>query len=318
LKIVLAGGNGQVGVLLARHFSRIGNEVIVLSRSAALRSPWRVVQWDGRTLGPWAREFEGADAVINLAGKTINCRYTAKNRSEIISSRVESTEVVGAAIQAAQVKPRVWINASAAGIYRHSTTEAFTEATTWLGGEGEPVPETWRFGAEVVKIWENAFNAIEVPGVRKIALRTTLAISPDKGGVFDVLLGLVRYGLGGTQGSGTQFVSWMHDKDYVRAVEFLIGDESISGPVNMGSPVPLPNSAFMAILRKAAGIKIGLPAPDFALKLGAPLLGTESWLVLKSINVLPGVLERAGFDFQYPEWDVAARNMVRRWKQINS
>ncbi|ADV82657.1 TIGR01777 family oxidoreductase [Terriglobus saanensis] len=317
MKIVLAGGNGQVGTLLARHFSRIGNEVIVLSRSASSRSPWRVVQWDGRTLGPWSRELEGADAVINLAGKTINCRYTTKNRSEIIASRVESTEAVGSAIQATQVTPKVWINASAAGIYRHSTSAAFTETTTWLGGEGEAVPETWRFAAEVVKTWENTFDAIEVPGVRKIALRTTLAISPDKGGVFDVLLGLVRYGLGGTQGPGTQFISWMHDKDYVRAVEFMIGDESISGPVNMGSPVPLPNAEFMRILRKAAGVKIGLSAPEFALKIGAPILGTEAWLVLKSINVLPGVLERAGFDFQYPEWDVAARNMVRRWKQMN-
>jgi uncharacterized protein len=318
LKIVLAGGNGQVGTMLARHFSRVGNEVIVLSRSVTTRVPWRLVQWDGRTLGDWASEFEGADAVINLAGKTINCRYTTKNRQEIISSRVESTKVVGAAIQAARTKPKVWMNASAAGIYRHATTNAFTETETWLGGNDEPVPETWRFAAEVVKTWEETFDAIQIAGVRKIALRTTLAISPDKGGVFDVLLGLVRHGLGGTQGPGTQFISWMHDKDYVRAVEFMVGDESISGPVNMGSPVPLPNAEFMRILRKAAGARMGLPAPEFALKLGAPILGTEAWLVLKSINVLPGVLERAGFDFQYPEWDVAARNMVRRWKQLNT
>jgi len=318
MKIVLAGGSGQIGGFLARHFSRVGKDVIVLARTASKVQGVRSVMWDGRTLGEWASEIDGADAVINLTGKTINCRYTAENRREILSSRVDSTKVIGAAIAAAQDKPKVWVNASAAGIYKHSFTQAYDEATTVFGGEGEDVPETWRFGAEVVKVWEQTFDEIEAPGTRKIALRTTLAVNPDPGSVFDVLLGLVNKGLGGTQGSGKQLVSWMHDADYARAVEFMINEESISGPVNMCTPKPVTNEEFMRELREAAGAKIGIPAPAFALKLAAPIIGTQDWLVLKSINAIPGVLERAGFDFQYSEWQLAARNLVRRWKQNKS
>lgn len=313
MKIVLLGGSGQVGTVLARHFHRPGNDVVVVARSQRAKTPWRSVIWDGRTLGEWTREIEGADAVINLVGKTINCRYTETNRREIVETRVQSTELAGHAIQQAKVKPRVWLNASAAGIYRHSE-DAFAESSQDFGESDLSVPETWRFASGVVKTWEQALEAIDVPGVRKIALRTTMVMSPDEGGVFDVLLGLVRKGLGGAQGSGRQWVSWMHDHDYARAVDVMISDESISGPVNLASPQPQRNAEFMRVLREAAGMKLGLPAPEIAIKIGAVLLRTEPWLVLKSVRVTPQVLQSADFDFIYPEWGAAARNLVRRWK----
>lgn len=314
MKIVLAGGSGQLGTILARHFKKKKYDVVVLSRHASAEVPWRTVLWDARTSGPWQVELEGADAVINLTGKTINTRYTAENRRQILATRVESTQIVGRAIQEAAQKPRVWMNASASGIYRHSFEELFDETTTDLGGDGEPVPETWRFAAEVCKTWEKSFHEIETPGVRKIALRTTLALSPDRGGVFDLLLGLTRKGLGGRQGSGRQSISWMHDHDYTRAIEFLLEREEISGPVNMAAPSPIRNEDFMRVLREAAGVGFGLPAEEWMVKLGALAMRTEPWLVLKSVRAVPGVLEKAGFDFATPEWPIAARNLVRRWK----
>lgn len=316
MKIVIAGGSGQVGKVIACHLTARNHQVVVLSRRSLQKHPWTTVLWNGTSLGPWVSELDGADVVINLTGKSINTRYTEKNRQQILESRTQSTALIGEAIRSCQTKPRLWMNASAAGIYRHSFTETFDEQTTDFGGRGEPVPETWQFAAEVCKAWENAFWESDVPGVRKIALRTSLLLSPDPGGVFDILVQLVRKGLGGKQGNGKQFVSWMHDHDYARAVEFLIEHEEISGPVNMSAPQPVSNADFMRDIRNADGFGLGFPAPEFAIKLGALFMRTESWLVLKSVRAVPGVLQDANFEFMNPEWTPAARNLARRWKKM--
>ena len=275
-------------------------------------APWRTTIWNGRDLDSWAGEVDGADVVVNLAGRTVNCRYTAAHRREILDSRVLATEAVGHAIAAAAHPPALWINASTATIYRHALDRPMDEATGELGG-GEPgAPSTWRFSIDVATAWERAFFAAPAPATRKIALRSAMTMSPDPGGVFDVLLKLVRAGLGGSAGSGRQFVSWIHDRDFVRAVDFLIDRPELDGPVNLCAPEPLPNRDFMGGLRRAWGMRAGLPAAPWMLEIGAVLLRTETELILKSRRVVPGRLLAAGFHFEFPDWPSAARDLVAR------
>jgi len=308
VRIVLAGGSGQIGQLLARHFRANGYKTTTLSRSGA--DP--AFRWDGETLGDWTEGLDGADTVINLAGRSVNCRYTAENRGAIIESRVKSTQVLGEAIAGLKNPPRVWMNASTATIYRHVFDRPMDEAAGEIGG-GEPdAPETWRFSIEVATAWEKAFFDAPTPATRKVALRSAMTMSPDHGGVFDVLLGLVRRGLGGTNGSGRQYVSWIHERDFVRAVDFLIAREDLEGAVNLASPNPLPNAEFMRSLRDAARVPVGLPATEWMLELGAIFLRTETELILKSRRVVPGRLFDAGFRFEFPDWPEAARDLVNR------
>jgi len=313
MKIVLPGGSGQVGTLLARDFHLAGHEVVVLSRRMG-RAPWRVVGWDAATVGDWAREIDGADVVINLAGRNVNCRYTPANRRAIMDSRIDSTRAVGEAIGRAQDPPRVWLQASTATIYAHRFDAPNDEATGILGGSEPDVPETWRFSIGVARAWERALDAAITPGTRKVALRSAMTMSPDPGGVFDVLLGLVRRGLGGTAGNGRQYVSWIHDRDFIRAISWLIARDDIAGAVNVAAPSPLPYGAFMAALRRAAEVPLGLPATAWMLELGAIALRTETELVLKSRRVFPGRLLDAGFTFDYPTWPEAAQNLCQRWR----
>ncbi len=219
MKIVLAGGSGQLGTLLARSFHAKDHEVVVLSRGRAT-NPWRVVSWDAKSLGTWCEEIEGADAVINLAGRTVNCRYHARNRREIIDSRVQSTTAVGNAIARAKRPPRVWLQMSTATIYAHRYDAPNDEVTGIIGGDEPNVPETWRFSIEVAKAWEKAALEIETPATRRVLLRSAMVMSPDKDGVFDVLMGLVKKGLGGRNGDGRQFVSWIHDADFIRSIDW--------------------------------------------------------------------------------------------------
>ncbi len=193
--------------------------MVVIARHAA-PAPWKTVAWDGRSFGAWGDEINGADVVINLAGRSVNCRYTPANRKEITDSRVQTTELVGAAIRQSHKPPQLWMNMSTATIYRHALDRPMDEATGELGGSEPGVPDTWNFSIKVATAWEAAFAASSAPGTRKIALRSTLVLSPDRGGVFDTLLRLVRFGLGGASGSGKQYVSWVHDHDFVRAIEF--------------------------------------------------------------------------------------------------
>lgn len=313
MKIVIPGGTGQVGTMLARAFVADGHEVVVLSREPK-PAPWRVVRWDAETVGDWATELAGADAVINMAGRSVNCRYTAENRRLIMDSRVRSTRAVGQAIAASVNPPRVWLQASTATIYAHRFDAPNDEATGIVGGSEPGAPDTWKFSIGVAMAWENAANAVETPRTRKVLLRSAVTFSPDRGGIFDVLLGLVRRGLGGTNADGRQYVSWVHDRDFIRAVNWLIARDDLAGPVNIAAPNPLPNAEFMRVLRQAWGTRIGLPATRWMLAVGAVLMRTETELILKSRRVVPGRLLQSGFTFDFPTWPEAAADLCRRWR----
>jgi len=271
----------------------------VLARSSGVR-------WDGRTLGPWKDALSGADALINLAGRSVDCRYTAANRRAIMDSRLESTAILRTAILQADAPPRVWLQSSTATIYADTYGPPNAEDGV-LGAEG--MPDTWRFSYDVARRWEEA--AADTP-VRTVLMRSAMVMSPDRGGVFDTLRTLVRRGLGGRAGSGRQFVSWIHDVDFANAVRLLIENEDLKGPVNLAAPNPLPYSDFMAALREAEGIPFGLPSTKWMLELGAFAMRTETELVLKSRRVVPGALMQAGFTFDFPEWPAAARDLAAR------
>ena len=308
MKIVIPGGSGQVGTILARAFQRDGHEVVVLSRRPSVQ-PWRVVAWDGASLGRWQSEIDGCDAVINLAGRSVNCRYTAAHRQEILQSRVLSTRVVGQAIAQASRPPRVWLQASTATIYAHRYDAPNDEYSGILGGTEPHVPAAWRFSIDVACAWEQAFDEATTDRTRKIALRSAMTLSPDRGGIFDALLGLARRGLGGRAGDGRQFMSWIHYEDFIAAVRWLMAREDIDGVVNVAAPNPLPNAEFMQILRDACGAPFGLPANKWMLEVGAVFMRTETELILKSRRVVPARLLEHGFTFQYPEWSSAARDL---------
>jgi uncharacterized protein (TIGR01777 family) len=317
LRIVIPGGSGQVGRLLARHFHSQGHEVTVLARKPAA-APCQTIIWDGATLGPWAAALDSADLVINLAGRSVDCRYHARNRREILESRVRSTRVIGEAIAQSTHPPAIWMNASTATIYRHALDRPMDEATGELGGNEPNAPDTWRFSIDVATAWERTFFEAETPGTRKVALRSAMVMSPSPGGVFDVLLRLVRFGLGGAAAGGAQWISWIHDADFLRAIDLLIARNDIDGPVNLASPNPLPNRDFMRILRDANQTSIGLPAARWMLEIGAWALRTETELILKSRRVIPTRLLDAGFQFQFPEWSAAANDLVRRARMERS
>jgi uncharacterized protein (TIGR01777 family) len=269
-------------------------------------------------MGAWAAELDGADGVINLAGRSVNCRYTAENRREILLSRVLSTHAVGEAIQRASRPPAVWLQSSTATIYAHRFDEPNDEATGIIGGDEPGAPDTWRFSIEVAKAWEAALDAADTPTTRKVKMRSAMTMSPDRGGIFDTLLDLVRRGLGGPAGDGRQYVSWIHEADFVRAVDWLIRHPEIAGAVNIAAPAPLPNREFMRALREACGTRFGLPATRWMLEVGAAVLGTESELILKSRRVVPARLLDAGFTFGYPTWREASLDLCERVKRTTA
>lgn len=315
MNIVIPGGSGQVGTVLARALRTEGHDVVVLSRTPQPRHthPWRVVAWDPTRPGLWHDEIDGCDVVINLAGRSVNCRYNSKNRHDILTSRVDSTRAVGAAIARAARPPRVWLQASTATIYAHRYDGANDEATGVIGGTEPDAPTTWRFSIEVARAWERAFLEAPAPRTRKVALRSAIVMSPEAGGALDTLLNLAKRGLGGAAGDGRQFMSWIHDEDFVRAVQWLIDHDEVDGFVNVASPHPLPNGEFMRILRGACGARLGLPATRWMLEIGAVFMQTETELILKSRRVVPGRLLEGGFTFRWPLWSDAARDLCLRW-----
>lgn len=316
MKIVIPGGTGQVGRVLTRAFVRDGHEVVILSRRGGTSANGaRCVPWDACTRGAWAAELDGADVVVNLAGRSVNCRYHAGNRQAMMNSRVDSTRAVGQAIAGAARPPRVWLQAATATIYAHRADAPNDEATGIIGGSEPDAPAKWRFSIEVAKAWEQAADDATTPATRKVLMRSAMTMSPDAGGIFDVLLGLTRRGLGGRAGSGRQYVSWIHEQDFVRAVYWLIDHEELAGPVNLAAPGPLPYADFMRGLRDAWGIRIGLPAMRWMLEIGAVFMRTETELVLKSRRVVPGRLVQGGFSFDFPEWAPAARDLCARWRK---
>jgi uncharacterized protein (TIGR01777 family) len=321
LRIVLPGGSGQVGQMLARYFQERGHHVTVLTRGP-YTAPWQTVHWDAAHRGTWIETLEGADVCINLAGRSVNCRYTAANRQAIYDSRIQSTKLLNQVFSELADPPPLWLNASAATIYRRVRDERGIDLRldeTYAVVDGsEPGAEGWSerrgFSSRVARDWETAFFQTETPRTRKIALRSAVTFSPTPGNVFAVLSNLVRLSLGGKQGNGRQFVTWIHETDYARAVEFLIDHEELEGAFNIAAPNPLPNRAFMAALRDAWDMPNGFPAPSLAIHLGALLMRTEAELVLQSCRAVPGRLLNAGFEFEFPDWPEAAEDLVKQWK----
>ena len=311
MKIVIPGGTGQVGAVLKRALSAAGHDVVVLSRRPRRQGD---VHWDGTTLGPWAGEIDGSDVVVNLAGRSVNCRYTPANLREMMDSRVHSARVVGEAIAAAARPPQVWLQMSTATVYAHRFDAPNDEATGVIGGTEPDAPGYWAYSVDIARAWEREQEAAGTPHTRKVALRAAMVMSPDRGGVFDVLLRLARLGLGGPVAGGAQYVSWIHDQDFVRAVEFLVARDDIAGPVNLAAPAPLPHRDFMRALRTAWGVPVGLPATRLMAEAGAFVLRSDTELLLKSRRVVPGRLLDAGFTFGHPGWPAAADDLVHRFR----
>ena len=317
LRIVIPGGTGQVGKILARHFQEQGDLVTVIARHP-VQAEWPVLTWDGEEPGPWTSAMEGADVVINLAGRSVNCRYTEAHRREIKNSRTITTGLIGQAIARCTHAPALWLNASTATIYRHAVDRPMDEITGELGGDESGAPATWRFSIDAATSWERAFFAADTPRTRRIALRSAMVMSPGAGGVFDTLLHLVQWGFGGPAGSGRQYVSWIHDVDFIRAIEHLIAHGEMSGVVNVSSPNPVPNRDFMCCLRRSwCTSYVGLPAPKWMLEVGAVLLRTETELILKSRRVVPRRLLESGFEFHFPNWRGACQDLVHRWRELH-
>jgi uncharacterized protein len=281
----------------------------VLTRQAAGQGQ---VSWDGERLGPWARELDGSDVVINLAGRSVSCRYTKENLTEMMRSRVRSARVVGQAIAAASRPPRAWLQMSTATIYAHAREAPNDDVTGVIGGSEEGVPGYWAFSVDIAQAWERELEEAEVPLTRKVALRAAMVMTPDRGGVFDVLSRMTRLGLGGPVAGGGQYVSWIHEDDFTAAVRFIIDQDILTGPVNLASPEPVRQSDLMRELRAAWGVPLGLPATRWMAELGAFAIRTDTELLLKSRRVVPGLLTAAGFEFRHGMWPEAARDLVRR------
>jgi len=321
VKIVIPGGTGQVGVVLRRALAERGDEVTVLSRRPEhLEDGVRHVIWDGRTLGAWAAELDGADVVVNLAGRSVSCRYSDTNLRQMMNSRVDSTRVVGEAIARAGRPPKAWLQMSTATIYADARSRLddrpHDEASGIIGGEEPDVPLYWEYSVRIAHRWEQIQAEADVPRTRRVALRTAMVMTPARGGVFDYLSWMARLGLGGPVAGGGQYVSWIHGEDFVRAVTFVIEREDLDGPVIVAAPDPVPQRALMRSLRNAWGRRLGLPATRLMAEVGAFALRTDTELLLKSRRVQPARLLDAGFTFTYPTWEAAATNLVQQARAL--
>lgn len=309
-QIVIAGGSGFLGKALAVHFRKAGFKIVILTRSPKTRTDGvREVAWNARTIGEWARELDGATAVVNLTGRSVNCRYNAKNRREIMDSRVDSTRVVGEAIARCENPPRVWLNSSTATLYKHTFGAPHDETSREMDSAKDAKDA---FSVEVAQAWERALNEAATPRTRKVALRTSMVLGLDENSVFPVLRRLTRFGLGGKQGSGKQFVSWIHVEDFRRAIEWIISQEQLAGPVNLCAPNPLTNAEMMKAFRDICSAPFGLPATEWMLEIGAFFLRTETELIFKSRRVVPGRLIQSGFRFRFPSFRDALGDLVSR------
>jgi len=309
-KIILAGGSGFLGSELVRHFSGLGWEVVILTRRPKPRpDAVREVAWDTKSLGDWARELEGATAIVNLTGRSVDCRYNAKNRREIMDSRVNSTRVVGEAIAQCKTPPRVWLNSSTATLYTHTFGKPHDESSQDMDSA---VDAKDAFSVEVAQAWERTLDEAKTHQTRKVALRTSMVLGLGRNSVFPVLRRLTKFGLGGRQGSGNQFVSWIHVEDFCRAIEWIIAHEDLAGPINQCAPNPLPNREMMKIFRNVCGMPIGLPATEWMLEIGAFFLRTETELIFKSRRVVPGRLLASDFEFRFPTFREALVDLEKK------
>ena len=300
-KLIIAAGTGFLGQVLAQHFKDKAQEIIILTRGTAhADANIKYVHWDAKSLTGWEAELDGADALINLAGKSVDCRYNEQNKNEIMASRVDSTVALGKAIAQCTNPPQHWLNSSTATIYRHSVDKQMDEVHGEIGHD---------FSMNVAKMWERAFFDADTPHTLKTALRTSIVLG-NKGGAFVPLKKMATLGFGGSQGTGNQFVSWIHEEDFARAVAFII-DTKMEGAVNVVSPAPVRNQNFMKALRQAVNAPFGINTPTWLLKFGAALIGTEPELVLKSRNVIPARLTKNGFTFAYSNLDNALQNLTK-------
>lgn len=300
-KIILAGGNGYLGRILAEYYRHLTEEVIILSRKfKAQDGNIKTLIWDGRTEGEWVDALEGADLLVNLCGKNVNCRYTKENQEEIINSRVIPTMLLGRVIEEMETPPKVWINITSATIYRHAEDRPQDEETGEIG---------YGFSIDVCCRWEEAFFQANTPGTRKVALRLGIAMGRTDA-AFPRLLNLVKCGLGGRQGDGQQYVSWIHEQDVAKCTEWLVQHEELQGIVNCTAPEPLKNTDLMACIRNAYGIPFGLPSPAWLLEIGAMVIGTETELILKSRWVLPKRLLDSGYTFLFPKAEHAVKDIL--------
>lgn len=306
-KIILAGGSGFLGGELAKHFKTLDWDVVILTRSPKSRTDGvREIVWDTKSLGDWARELDGATAVVNLTGRSVDCRYNAKNRREIMESRVNSTRVVGQAIAQCKTPPRVWLNSSTATLYQHTFGKPHDESSREMDSATDAKDA---FSVEVAQAWERTLDETNTPNTRKVALRTSMVLGLGRNSVFPVLRRLTKLGLGGRQGSGKQFVSWIHVEDFCRAIEWIIAHDDLVGPINQCAPNPLPNAEMMKLFREVCGVPIGLPAAEWMLEIGAFFLRTETELIFKSRRVVPGKLLQSGFAFCFPAFREAIKNL---------
>lgn len=298
-KLVIAAGTGFLGQVIVNHFRDKFEEIVILTRGKSeIKNTIKYVNWNAKTLSGWENELENADILINLAGKSVDCRYTDKNMKEILSSRIDSTSILNKAVLQCKNPPKHWLNSSTSTIYRNSEDKQMTEENGEIGND---------FSMNVAKSWEKALFQIETPKTLKTALRTSIVLGKN-GGAFIPLKRLAQFGLGGKQGNGNQFISWIHEKDFARAIEFII-EKDIIGVVNVVSPKPIQNKEFMFELRKVLKIPIGIPTPKAILKIGAKIIGTEPELVLKSRNVIPKRLQEIGFEFKFDTLDKTFKNL---------
>ncbi|MFT3795281.1 TIGR01777 family oxidoreductase [Flavobacterium sp.] len=300
-KIVIAAGTGFLGQVLINYFKGKTDEIVVLTRGqSAYKNGVKYVNWNATTFTGWESELENADVLINLAGKSVDCRYNDANKKAILESRTGSTSVLNLAVKMCQNPPKHWLNSSTATIYRHSTDKQMDETTGEIGDD---------FSMNVAQAWEKTFFEIDTPHTLKTALRTSIVLG-KKGGAFLPLKNLIQMGFGGKQGNGRQFVSWIHELDFARAVEFVI-EKQITGLINIVSPQPISNAEFMKKLRKALQVPVGLAISTKMLEFGAKIIGTETELVLKSRNVIPKRLLENGFVFTFGQAETAFKDLAQ-------
>ena len=299
-KLIIAAGTGFLGEVLVNHFQDKFDEIVILTRGKSrVSNKIKFVNWDAKTLSGWELELENATVLINLAGKSVDCRYTEANKKEILSSRIDSTNVLNNAVLQCENPPKHWLNSSTSTIYRHSEDKQMTEQNGDIGDD---------FSMNVAKAWEQSFFEAETPQTLKTALRTSIVLGKN-GGAFIPLKKLTQFGLGGKQGNGNQFISWIHEEDFARALKFVI-DKEIIGVINIVSPQPVKNKIFMSKLRTQLNVPVSIPTPKLLLKLGAKIIGTEPELVLKSRNVIPERLNQQGFAFEFDTLDKALKNLT--------
>lgn len=301
-KLIITAANGFLGQALIHFFNEEYDIVGLVRKSMPSIQGVKYVLWDGVHLDDWQTEFEQAFAVINLAGRTVDCRYNQKNKAEIYRSRLNSTKVIADAIRKCNDKPTVWLNSASATIYRHEEHQPMTEENG-IYGTG--------FSVDVCQQWEKMFYNNKIDGVRQIALRTAIVLGKG-GGVMVPFLNLARFGLGGKMGKGNQQFSWIHTEDFCKAVEFLIEHKNTEGSYNVSSPNPIPNAHFMKTLREAVRTPFGIPAPKWLLEIGAFLIRTETELILKSRFVVPERLLREGFKFKFDQIEHAVNDIVSK------